>query len=117
MVVSLIRSRYTTHRPAASASAFSASSTDPGLQVKQDGPTSFTIRGVARNGTSVVVLNVSGRTLHLPLRSGMPPEELAATIRRSLHRTHEVKVEGLAYRPGPGQRKPVRVSLSPREAR
>lgn len=117
MVVSFTRARPTTHRPATPARTFAVSSTDPGLQVKQDGPMSFTVRGVARSASSVVVVNVGARTIRVPLRSGMAPEELAASLRRSLHRTYEVKVEGLAYRPGPGQRMPFRVSLSPREPR
>lgn len=117
MVVSAARPRHLTHRPTTPAPAFSVSSTDAALRIEPAGPTSFTIRGVTSSTTAAVVLTVGGKPIRVRLHKGMAPEAVATTIRRSLQRTHDVKVEGLAYRPGPGQRMPFRVTVSTREPR
>ena len=91
------------------------SANDPRQRVEKVGTNAFTIRGVAFNRgivPSELELKVGGKTLRFSQSGGLAPSALARAIRKELPKGFKATIEELPYKPGPGARAPVKVTIT-----
>lgn len=91
------------------------SANDMVQRVEKAGTNAFTIRGVASNRgivASELELKVGGKTLTFSQSGGMAPTDLARAIAKKLPKGFKATIEELPYKPGPGARAPVKVTIT-----